>query len=90
MPCYLAFIGWSFDREDCLSGIRPKIGMSASTATTHRKPFKLTWQSIDPAANRYRCFVLRVDEDLWGNPCVVRRWGRIGSAFANASPPSMH
>lgn len=40
---------------------------------------KLTWQSINPAANRYRYFVLHVDEDLWGNPCVVRRWGRIGS-----------
>lgn len=40
---------------------------------------KLTWQSIDPAQNRYRYFVLRVDEDLWGNPCVVRRWGRIGA-----------
>ena len=36
-------------------------------------PLKLTWQSIDPSANRYRTFVLRVDEDLWGNPCVVRR-----------------
>jgi len=40
---------------------------------------KLTWHSIDPSANRYRYYVLRVDEDLWGNPCVVRRWGRIGS-----------
>ena len=32
-----------------------------------------TWQSIDPSLNRYRTFVLRVDEDLWGHACVVRR-----------------
>ncbi|MFB6273428.1 MAG: WGR domain-containing protein [Salinibacter sp.] len=45
----------------------------------HHLPLKLTWQSIDPAQNRYRYYVLRVDEDLWGHPCIIRRWGRIGA-----------
>ena len=36
------------------------------------------WRSIDPGRNRYRFYVLEVREDLWGEPCLVRRWGRIG------------
>ena len=30
-------------------------------------PLNLTWQSINPSNNRYRTFVLRVDESLQGN-----------------------
>ena len=35
------------------------------------------WRSIQPERNRYRFYVLEVSKDLWGQPCMVRRWGRI-------------
>ncbi|HED03783.1 MAG TPA: hypothetical protein ENI60_03330 [Candidatus Fraserbacteria bacterium] len=37
----------------------------------------LRWQSIHPEENRYRCYSLSVGPDLWGQPCVIRRWGRL-------------
>jgi predicted DNA-binding WGR domain protein len=36
------------------------------------------WHSIDPERNRYRFYVLSVEKDLWGQTCLVQRWGRIG------------
>jgi predicted DNA-binding WGR domain protein len=40
---------------------------------------QLCWKSIRPEENRYRYYSLTVDRDLWGELCLVRRWGRIWS-----------
>ena len=36
------------------------------------------WTSISPNENRYRAYTMYLAEDLWGNVCLVRAWGRIG------------
>ncbi|MBI1744394.1 WGR domain-containing protein [Candidatus Acetothermia bacterium] len=36
------------------------------------------WHSVDPEQNRYRFYVLSIEKDLWGNSCLIQRWGRIG------------
>ena len=36
------------------------------------------WVSIDRARNRYRQYTIELGEDLWGDLCVVKSWGRIG------------
>ena len=36
------------------------------------------WVSIDRARNRYRYYRIELGEDLWGDLCVVKSWGRIG------------
>jgi predicted DNA-binding WGR domain protein len=38
---------------------------------------RLCWKSIRPEENRYRFYSLSVQQDLWGRPCVILRWGRI-------------
>lgn len=35
-------------------------------------------ESIDPARNRFRFFVLRWQPTLWASPARVRTWGRVG------------
>ncbi|MFP4647438.1 MAG: WGR domain-containing protein [Candidatus Acetothermia bacterium] len=37
-----------------------------------------SWKSIKPEENRYRHYSLKLEEDLWGNEMLVKRWGRIG------------
>lgn len=34
--------------------------------------------SRDPARNRARFYALSVERDLFGDWCLIRRWGRIG------------
>ena len=36
------------------------------------------WTSIDRKKNRFRAYHLYLAEDLWGEMCLVREWGRIG------------
>lgn len=36
------------------------------------------WTSIDRNRNRFRTYHLYLTEDLWGETCLVREWGRIG------------
>ena len=36
------------------------------------------WTSIDRKKNRFRAYHLYLAEDLWGETCLVREWGRIG------------
>ena len=38
------------------------------------------WRSINPERNRYRFYVLEVCRDLWGELCLIRRWGRLGAS----------
>ena len=36
-------------------------------------------ESICPAENRFRYYVLSIDETLFGDIALVREWGRIGT-----------
>jgi predicted DNA-binding WGR domain protein len=42
-------------------------------------PTCLTLRRIDPSCNRHRYYTLSVQRDLFGNACLVREWGRIGT-----------
>ncbi len=35
--------------------------------------------SVDPGKNRYRFYVLRWHEDLFGQTVLARTWGRLGT-----------
>jgi predicted DNA-binding WGR domain protein len=39
----------------------------------------LYWKSFKPEDNRYRYYTLSIsiEQDLWGQPAVVCRWGRL-------------
>jgi predicted DNA-binding WGR domain protein len=41
----------------------------------------------DPARNMQRYYRLDVQQDLFGQWCVIREWGRIGSAGQMRSAP---
>lgn len=34
----------------------------------------------DPSRNMARFYALSIEETLFGQPCLVRRWGRIGTS----------
>jgi predicted DNA-binding WGR domain protein len=40
----------------------------------------ITLRRIDPAKNMRRFYRLDVQPDLFGQWCLIREWGRIGSA----------
>ncbi|NDV89169.1 WGR domain-containing protein [Aurantimonas aggregata] len=42
-------------------------------------PIDLHLQRIDSAKNMRRFYVARIEPNLFGEWCVVRRWGRIGA-----------
>ncbi len=35
--------------------------------------------SIDPKQNRHRFYHITIQPGLFGNFCLIRRWGRVGS-----------
>ncbi len=35
--------------------------------------------NIDPNQNRYRFYHITIQPGLFGNFCLIRRWGRVGS-----------
>ena len=37
------------------------------------------WRSIDPGRNRFRAYYIYLAQDLWGNTCLIKGWGRIGN-----------
>ena len=37
------------------------------------------WTSVDPDQNRYRYYAVTVEEDIWGDPCLILSWGRFNS-----------
>ncbi len=43
------------------------------------QPYALTIERRDAARNMARFYSLAIEEDLFGRPCLVRRWGRIGT-----------
>jgi predicted DNA-binding WGR domain protein len=40
----------------------------------------VTLYRVDPGRNMRRFYHLDIQPDLFGNQCLVRRWGRIGSS----------
>lgn len=40
----------------------------------------ITLYKTDPAKNLFRFYRLDIQTDLFGNPCLIRQWGRIGTA----------
>ena len=42
-------------------------------------PIDLHLQRIDPAKNMRRFYAARIEPNLFGEWCVIRGWGRIGT-----------
>lgn len=43
------------------------------------QPYHLYIERRDPTQNMGRFYALSIEETLFGKPCLVRRWGRIGT-----------
>ena len=44
------------------------------------QPYNLYIERHEPSRNIARYYVLSIEETLFGQVCLIRRWGRIGSA----------
>ncbi|WP_132412769.1 WGR domain-containing protein [Neorhizobium sp. S3-V5DH] len=44
------------------------------------QPYQLYVERTDPAKNMARFYALAISETLFGEPCLIRRWGRIGAS----------
>lgn len=44
------------------------------------QPYHLYIERRDAGRNMARFYALSIEETLFGQPCLVRRWGRIGTA----------
>lgn len=44
-----------------------------------KQPYHLYTERIDLARNMARFYTLTIEPTLFGTPCLVRRWGRIGT-----------
>jgi predicted DNA-binding WGR domain protein len=44
------------------------------------QPYQLYIERTDPAKNMARFYTLAISETLFGEPCLIRRWGRIGAS----------
>jgi predicted DNA-binding WGR domain protein len=45
-----------------------------------QQPYHLYAERTDPSKNMARYYAMEISETLFGEPCLARRWGRIGSA----------
>lgn len=43
------------------------------------QPYQLYVERTDRAKNMARYYAMSIDSNLFGEPCLTRRWGRIGS-----------
>ncbi|MEO3389053.1 WGR domain-containing protein [Mesorhizobium sp. CAU 1741] len=43
------------------------------------QPYHLYIERRDAGRNMARFYTLSIEETLFGQPCLVRRWGRIGT-----------
>lgn len=43
------------------------------------QPYKLYIERRDASKNMARFYAMSIEETLFGQPCLVRRWGRIGT-----------
>jgi predicted DNA-binding WGR domain protein len=44
------------------------------------QPYHLYVERTDPVTNMARYYAMEISESLFGEPCLVRRWGRIGAS----------
>lgn len=44
------------------------------------QPYKLYIERTDPPLNMARFYAVSIDQTLFGEACLTRRWGRIGTA----------
>jgi predicted DNA-binding WGR domain protein len=44
------------------------------------QPYHLYVERTDPVKNMARYYAMEISESLFGEPCLVRRWGRIGAS----------
>jgi predicted DNA-binding WGR domain protein len=44
------------------------------------QPYHLYTERTDPTKNMARYYAMEISETLFGEPCLVRRWGRIGES----------
>ncbi|WP_446951960.1 WGR domain-containing protein [Rhizobium leguminosarum] len=42
------------------------------------QPYHLYIERADPAKNMARYYAMEIGQTLFGEPCLTRRWGRIG------------
>ncbi|AVH45660.1 hypothetical protein At1D1609_56270 (plasmid) [Agrobacterium tumefaciens] len=43
------------------------------------QPYKLYVERTDPTRNMARFYAMSIDQTLFGEACLTRRWGRIGA-----------
>ncbi|KWV48682.1 hypothetical protein AS026_11960 [Rhizobium altiplani] len=44
------------------------------------QPYQLYIERIDPTRNMARYYAMSIEPTLFGQACLIRRWGRIGAA----------
>ncbi len=67
---------WLIDSKvslDCPRGLRDSPRMI-------QQPYHLYTERTDPSKNMARYYALEISETLFGEPCLTRRWGRIGAS----------
>jgi predicted DNA-binding WGR domain protein len=45
-----------------------------------RQPYHIYTERTEPSKNMARYYALEISETLFGEPCLTRRWGRIGAS----------
>ncbi|MBI1744340.1 WGR domain-containing protein [Candidatus Acetothermia bacterium] len=55
----------------------PVFKRSDVARTSKREGTLAVWHSIDPSKNRFRFYSLSIEPDLWNQPCLIQRWGRL-------------
>lgn len=45
-----------------------------------QQPYHLYTERTDPTKNMARYYAMEIAETLFGEPCLIRRWGRIGAS----------
>lgn len=45
-----------------------------------QQPYHLYTERTDPKKNMARYYAMEIAETLFGEPCLIRRWGRIGAS----------
>lgn len=45
-----------------------------------QQPYRLYTERTDSTKNMARYYAMEIAETLFGEPCLIRRWGRIGAS----------
>ncbi|SCX21165.1 WGR domain protein [Agrobacterium sp. DSM 25558] len=44
------------------------------------QPYHIYTERTDPTKNMARFYAMEISRSLFGEPCLIRRWGRIGAS----------